>query len=42
MNNYFNGSFKNMVSFFVKKNDISMQDLESILKDIDKNPDLES
>lgn len=42
MNNYFNGSFKNMVSFFVKKNDMSIQDLESILKDIDKNPDLES
>ena len=29
-----------MVSFFVKKNDMSIQDLESILKDIDKNPDI--
>lgn len=36
MNNYFNGSFKNMVSFFVKKNDMSIQDLENILKEIDK------
>lgn len=39
MNNYFNGSFKNMVSFFVKKNDMSIQDLESILKDINKKTD---
>lgn len=36
MNNYFNGSFRNMVSFFVKKNDMSIQDLETILKEIDK------
>lgn len=34
MDNYFQGSFKSMVSFFVKKNDIDMDDLESILKDI--------
>lgn len=36
MNNYFNGSFRNMVSFFVKKNDMSVQDLEQILKELDK------
>ncbi|MDP3353963.1 MAG: BlaI/MecI/CopY family transcriptional regulator [Flavobacteriaceae bacterium] len=31
---YFNGSFKNMVSFFVKKNDVNLNDLETILKAI--------
>ncbi|QYA24469.1 BlaI/MecI/CopY family transcriptional regulator [Gramella sp. MT6] len=36
MNNYFNGSFKSMVSFFMKKNDLSTQELEKILKEIDK------
>ena len=36
MNNYFNGSFRNMVSFFVKKNDMSVQDLEAILKEVNK------
>lgn len=36
MNNYFNGSFKSMVSFFMKKNDMSTSDLERILKEIDK------
>lgn len=36
MNNYFNGSFKSMVSFFVKKNDLSTKDLESIMKEINK------
>ena len=36
MNNYFNGSFKSMVSFFMKKNDLSSQELEKILKEIDK------
>jgi len=39
MNNYFNGSFKNMVSFFVKKNDMDIQDLEEILKEINKEKD---
>lgn len=33
---YFQGSFKSMVSFFMKKNDISLTELESILKDINK------
>ena len=37
MDNYFNGSFKSMVSFFVKKNDVCVQDLEAILKEINKN-----
>ena len=32
VNNYFNGSFKNMLSFFVKKNELNMEDLEEILK----------
>lgn len=36
MNNYFNGSFKSMVSFFMKKNDLSTKELETILKEIDK------
>lgn len=28
---YFEGSFKSMVSFFVKKNDVDMKELETIL-----------
>ncbi|MEW7277798.1 BlaI/MecI/CopY family transcriptional regulator [Aquimarina sp. 2201CG1-2-11] len=36
MNNYFNGSFRNMVSFFVKKNDMDIKDLEQILKELNK------
>ncbi|MBQ0734326.1 BlaI/MecI/CopY family transcriptional regulator [Aquimarina celericrescens] len=36
MNNYFNGSFRNMVSFFVKKNDMDIKDLEEILKELGK------
>jgi len=31
---YFQGSFKSMVSFFMKKNDMSLHELEAILKDI--------
>ena len=31
---YFQGSFKSMVSFFMKKNDLSLSELESILKEI--------
>ena len=34
MDGYFGGSFKNMVSFFVKKNDVDINELESILKNI--------
>jgi len=38
---YFEGSFKSMVSFFMKKNDVDMKDLESILKSInDKEEEL--
>lgn len=33
---YFNGSFKSMVSFFVKKNDMDVRELEAILKEINK------
>jgi predicted transcriptional regulator len=29
---YFDGSFKSMVSFFVKKNDVDMKELDTILK----------
>ncbi|MBQ4802926.1 BlaI/MecI/CopY family transcriptional regulator [Aquimarina sp. MMG015] len=42
MNNYFNGSFRNMVSFFVKKNDMNMNDLETILKEINKDDNSDS
>lgn len=39
-NTYFEGSFKNMVSFFVQKNDLTTQELEAILKDLkSKNHD---
>jgi len=37
VDNYFQGSFKSMVSFFVKKNDIDVQDIEALLKEINKN-----
>ena len=37
MNSYFEGSFSSMVSFFMKKNDLSMNDLEQIMKDLNKN-----
>ncbi len=33
---YFQGSFKSMVSFFVKKNDINLYELESVLAEIRK------
>ena len=36
VDNYFHGSFKSMVSFFMKKNDMNIQDLESVLKEINK------
>lgn len=36
MDNYFNGSFKSMVSFFMKKNDLDTRELEAILKEINK------
>ena len=34
--NYFEGSFANMISFFVEKQDLSLEELESILKDLKK------
>lgn len=34
MDGYFGGSFKSMVSFFVKKNDMDIKELETILKEI--------
>ncbi|MBC3757043.1 BlaI/MecI/CopY family transcriptional regulator [Hyunsoonleella sp. SJ7] len=37
VDNYFQGSFKSMVSFFVKKNDMDIKDLEAVLKEINKN-----
>jgi predicted transcriptional regulator len=36
MDGYFEGSFKSMVSFFVKKNDVSLNELEAIFKEINK------
>ena len=36
VDNYFQGSFKSMVSFFVKENNVDLQELESILKEINK------
>lgn len=36
MDGYFGGSFKSMVSFFVKKNDMDISELETILKEINK------
>lgn len=37
INNYFEGSFSSMVSFFMKKNDLRLSDLEQIMKDLNKN-----
>lgn len=36
LNNYFNGSFRSMVSFFVEKNDLDTRELEAILKEINQ------
>lgn len=36
MNGYFGGSFQNMVSFFVKENNMDTSDLEEILKQLNK------
>lgn len=35
-NSYFDGSLKNMVSFFIKKNEMSLNDLEEVLNELDK------
>lgn len=37
MDGYFNGSFKSLVSFFVKKNNLDVNEIESILKEVKKN-----
>ncbi|WP_026776818.1 BlaI/MecI/CopY family transcriptional regulator [Polaribacter sp. Hel_I_88] len=37
MDGYFDGSFKSMVSFFVKENNMDVAELESILKEVNKN-----
>lgn len=34
---YFQGSFKSMVSFFMKKNDISISEMEAIMKEINND-----
>jgi predicted transcriptional regulator len=34
LKNYFNGSFPKMATFFAKENNISLTDLESILRDV--------
>jgi predicted transcriptional regulator len=34
--NYFGGSAKSMLSFFISKNDLSLKELEDILSEIDK------
>jgi len=36
LNNYFEGSFKNLVSFFAKSNRIDVNELEDILKELNK------
>lgn len=33
---YFKGSFKSMMAFFIKKNDISIAEMEAVLKEINK------
>lgn len=39
MDGYFQGSFKSMVSFFMKKNDMTLEDMEAIMKEINsENP----
>jgi len=35
--NYFDGSFTNMLSFFVKEKDIDIKELETLLKEIKKS-----
>lgn len=37
--NYFGNSYEKMVSFFVKENDLSVQELEEILEDLKKKQD---
>ncbi|TYQ00466.1 putative transcriptional regulator [Tenacibaculum adriaticum] len=37
MDGYFGGSFKSMVSFFMKENKMDVNELENILKEVNKN-----
>jgi predicted transcriptional regulator len=37
VDNYFQGSFKSMVSFFVQKNDVDIKDIETLLEEINTN-----
>lgn len=37
--NYFQGSFKDMVSFFVKKNDVDLADIEQMIQEIKNKED---
>lgn len=39
MNGYFEGSFKSMVSFFMKENKMDIAELEEILKEANKKSD---
>lgn len=47
MSDYFSGSFKKMVSFFVKQNDVDISEMEQLMKHLeedetqDENPDNE-
>ncbi len=36
---YFNGSFAGMLSFFAQEKDITVQELEAILKELKQSPD---
>lgn len=37
VDNYFQGSFKSMVSFFVQKNDVDVKYIETLIDEINKN-----
>jgi predicted transcriptional regulator len=37
MGNYFGGSFKKLVSFFAKQNDLDIQDMEEIIKYVEED-----
>lgn len=37
MENYFQGSFHNLVSFFVKQNDVDVNDVEALLNELKKD-----
>ena len=37
IDNYFNNSYKNVVSFFAKEEKISVDELKDIIKELEKN-----